>query len=74
MSKALEGLPVVDFQAPEGVVFAKIDAMSGLLASPHSEKTVFQAFREGSAPKKYTTKPTSPRSGQFFQYDMDDVQ
>jgi penicillin-binding protein 1A len=71
MSKVLEGLPVVDFQAPEGVVFAKIDARSGLLASPHSEKTVFQAFREGSVPKNYTTKPTSPRSGQFFQYDMD---
>ena len=70
MSKALEGRPVVDFQAPEGIVFAKIDARSGLLASPHSEKTVFQAFREGSVPREYTAKPTSPRSGQFFQYDM----
>ena len=73
MSHALEERPVVDFQVPEGVVFAKIDAETGLLASPHSKKTVFQAFREGEEPKEYSPAPKSPKSGQFFQYDMDEA-
>ena len=63
--------PVIDFGVPEGVVFAKIDAKTGLLASPYSKKTVFQAFKEGTEPKKYTPPPTSPQNGQFFLYDMD---
>ncbi len=71
MSKVLEGRPKVDFQAPDGVVFAKIDAKTGLLASPHSAKTVFQTFKEGTEPKKYSPKPEAPKSGQFLQYDMD---
>jgi len=71
MSEVLKGQPAVDFKAPDGVVFAKIDAKSGLLASPYSQKTVFQAFGKGTEPKEYSPEPTSPRSGQFLQYDMD---
>ena len=74
MSNALEKSPVVDFQVPDGVVFAKIDMETGLLASPHSRKTVFQAFREGKEPKEYSPAPKSPKSGQFFQYDMEETQ
>ena len=55
----------------EGVVFAKIDASTGDLASPHSRETVFQAFKEGQEPKKHATKPKTPKSGQFSQFDMD---
>lgn len=73
MSEVLKDSPVVDFQVPEGVVFAKIDAETGRLASNYSKKTVFQAFKEGSAPKKYSPKPEAAKSGQFLQYDMDDV-
>ena len=71
MSKALEKRPVEDFTVPEGVVFAKIDAETGLLASPHSKKTVFQAFREGEEPKEHAEKPKAAKSGQFSQFDMD---
>ena len=71
MSDVLKGMPVVDFQAPPGVVFAKIEEKSGLLAGPFSKKTVFQAFREGTEPKEYSPEPASPRAGQFLQYDMD---
>ncbi|MDZ7699413.1 MAG: penicillin-binding transpeptidase domain-containing protein [Deltaproteobacteria bacterium] len=71
MSEALEGQPVRDFQVPKGVVFAKIDAKNGLLAGPHSEKTVFQSFKEGTAPEKHSPKPSSPKAGQFSQFDMD---
>jgi len=71
MSNVLKERPVVDFQVPEGVVFAKIDSKTGLLASSYSKKTVFQAFIEGTEPKKYSPKPTSPKSGHFSQFDMD---
>ena len=73
MSDALKDRPVVDFQVPEGVVFAKIDAETGRLASNYSVKTVFQAFKEGSEPKKYSPKPKAAKSGQFLQYDMDEA-
>ncbi|MFC1863314.1 penicillin-binding protein 1A [Thermodesulfobacteriota bacterium] len=71
MSSVLKEKPVEDFKAPEGVVFAKIDSEKGLLASPYSKKTVFQAFKKGTEPKKYTPKPEAPKSGQFLQFDMD---
>jgi len=70
MSEVLKERPVEDFSAPEGVVFAKIDAEKGLLASPYSKKTVFQAFKEGTEPKEYSPKPRAARSGQFSQFDM----
>jgi penicillin-binding protein 1A len=74
MSQVLKDQPVEDFPVPEGVVFAKIDSKTGLLASPHSEKTVFQAFKEGTEPKEYTPRPQAAKSGQFSQFDMDHAQ
>ena len=72
MSEVLKGKPVNDFQVPEGVVFAKIDVDTGLLASSYSEDTVFQAFKEGTEPKTYTPKPEIAKTGRFFQFDMAD--
>jgi penicillin-binding protein 1A len=72
MSGVLKDKPVVDFHVPEGVIFAKIDSKTGLLASPYSKKTVFQAFKAGTEPKEYSPKPASPKSGQFFQLDIGD--
>jgi penicillin-binding protein 1A len=71
MSQVLKDQPVEDFAVPEGVVFAKIDSKTGLLASPYSEKTVFQAFKEGTEPTEYTPRPQAAKSGQFSQFDMD---
>ena len=71
MSEVYEEKSVEDFTAPEGVVFAKIDAEKGLLASPYSEKTVFQAYKEGTEPKKYTPKPQQARADRFIQFDME---
>jgi penicillin-binding protein 1A len=71
MSNALKGAPVVDFPVPDGIVFAKIDANTGLLAGPYSDKTVLQTFKEGTEPTEYSPKPKSAKSGQFFQFDMD---
>ena len=71
MSEALKGETIADFPVPEGVVFVKIDAETGLLASPHSKETVFQAFKEGSEPKEYSPRPQAAKSGEFSQFDMD---
>ncbi|MBU0990230.1 MAG: PBP1A family penicillin-binding protein [Proteobacteria bacterium] len=71
MSGTLKEEPVKDFEVPEGVVFAKIDAETGLLAGRHSEKTLFQSFKVGTEPKEYSPKPTSARLGSFSQFDMD---
>jgi penicillin-binding protein 1A len=74
MSDVLKDRSVIDFQVPGGVVFAKIDSNTGLLAGPHSENTVLQTFKEGSEPTDYSPKPKTAKSGQFFQFDMDFAQ
>jgi len=74
MSEVLKDRPVKDFPVPEGVVFAKIDAERGLLASSYSKKTVFQAFKEGMEPTEYTPRPRTAKAGQFSQFDMDFTQ
>ncbi len=71
MSQVLKDRPVEDFPVPEGVVFAKIDVKTGLLASPYSKKTVFQAFKEETAPQEYSPKPKAAKTGHFPQFDMD---
>ncbi|MEA3232542.1 MAG: penicillin-binding protein, partial [Thermodesulfobacteriota bacterium] len=71
MQQVLEGKPVRVFQVPDGVMFAKIDAKTGLLSIPESEKTIFECFKEGTAPTEYTKKPgTIAGSGEFFKLDM----
>ncbi len=71
MQQVLEGKPVRVFQVPDGVMFAKIDAKTGLLSIPESEKTIFECFKEGTAPTEYTKKPgTITGSGEFFKLDM----
>ena len=71
MREILKGMPKEPFLHPEGVVVAKIDAKTGLLASPFSEKTCFQVFKKGTEPADYSPKPDQGKPGQFFQLDMD---
>jgi penicillin-binding protein 1A len=71
MQKVLAGKPVRVFQVPEGVVFSKIDAETGLLPIPESKKTIFECFKEGSVPTEYTKEPGSmTEPEQFFKSDM----
>ncbi len=71
MQRVLEGKPIRVFQVPEGVMFAKIDAKTGLLSIPESEKTIFECFKEGTAPTEYAKKPgTISGSEAFFKLDM----
>jgi penicillin-binding protein 1A len=71
VQKVLEGKPVRVFQVPEGVVFSKIDAETGLLPIPESKKTIFECFKEGTVPTEYTKEPNSmTEPEQFFKSDM----
>lgn len=71
MREALNGKPIIPFESPEDVVITKIDAKTGLLASPYSDKTCFQAFKKGTEPKEHSPKPGRAKRGEFFQLDMD---
>jgi len=64
MQKALAGKPVKNFLVPKGIVFAKIDPKTGLLASPGAKEVVFECFKEG-------TQPTTYGSGSSFTKDED---
>jgi len=71
MQRLLADKPVRVFQVPEGVVFSKIDAETGLLPIPESNKTIFECFKEGTVPAEYTKKPdvmTEPE--EFYKSDM----
>ena len=59
MKNALEGKPARTFNVPEGIVFAKIDAKTGLLPIQESEKTIFECFKEGTLPTEHTQKPNT---------------
>jgi penicillin-binding protein 1A len=50
MEAALENVPLRDFPAPQSIVFARIDRETGLIATRHSQKTLFQAFIAGTEP------------------------
>lgn len=71
MQKILADKPVRAFQVPEGVVFSKVDAETGLLPIPESKKTIFECFKEGTVPTEHSKKPdTITEPEQFFKSDM----
>ena len=71
MQRVLEGKPVEVFQPPEGVEFAKIDAETGLLPIPESKDVIFECFKEGTVPTKYTKAPDQiSETSDFFKKDL----
>ena len=71
MREILKDQPIKVFQVPEGVVFAKIDAETGLLPIPESKETIFECFKEGTVPTEYTKKPDAVTEAEdFFKLDM----
>ena len=75
MQKALAGTPVESFSPPEGVVFAKIDPETGMLAGPTTEKSIFECFLEGTEPTEEAVEEQKkvPDKG-FFRDDFDSPQ
>ncbi|UCD33225.1 MAG: penicillin-binding protein 1A [Desulfobacterales bacterium] len=71
MKRILSDKPIRVFHVPEGIVFSKIDADTGLLPIPESENTIFECFKDGTVPTEYTKKPdmlTEPE--EFFKSDL----
>jgi penicillin-binding protein 1A len=60
LKHALRDRPVQDFVAPEGVVFARVDRATGLLAAPDNKNALFMPFREGSAPLEMSPATDAP--------------
>jgi len=57
MKRIHKGLPIEVFPVPEGIVFSKIDAETGLLPIAESTDTIFECFKEGTVPTEYTKAP-----------------
>jgi penicillin-binding protein 1A len=71
MKRVLKDKPVEAFQAPEGVVFAKIDGETGLLPIPESKNVIFECFKEGTVPTQYSKRPGEIRDADdFFKKDL----
>ncbi len=71
MKKIHENIPVRDFTVPSGVVFSKIDAETGLLPVPDSRKVIFECFKAGTVPTRYSRRSdTVTEKDQFFKMDM----
>jgi penicillin-binding protein 1A len=71
MQRVLEGKPVEVFQPPEGVVFAKIDAETGLLPIAESEHVIFECFKDGTVPTEHTKAPgVISEKSDFFKKDI----
>lgn len=71
MQRVLANAPIQVFEAPEGIVFAKIDAETGLLPVPESRKTIFECFKEGTVPLEYSKRPGEVReAADFLKKDL----
>jgi penicillin-binding protein 1A len=71
MQRVLADKPVKVFQPPEGIVFAKIDADTGLLPIAESKNVIFECFKEGTVPTEYTKGPDEiSEKEDFFKKDI----
>jgi len=66
MKKALEGKSVRSFTVPEGIVFARIDAQTGLLPNSNSQETIFECFKEGTVPTESSPKSDKDSDAEDF--------
>jgi penicillin-binding protein 1A len=57
MQRVMADRPVKVFEVPEGIVFSRIDAETGLLPIPESKETIFECFKDGTVPTEHTKAP-----------------
>jgi len=63
--------PVKGFSPPPGIVYSKIDADTGLLPVSESRHTIFECFKEGTVPQRYSRSASSVVDpDQFYKADM----
>jgi penicillin-binding protein 1A len=84
MQRALEGKPVLDFEAPPTITFARVDYATGLPAGEgDGGRAIFEAFKQGQAPptgtedegagehSRSSSDSLRPPPVDFFRYDDD---
>ncbi len=71
MQQALKEKPVRTFPVPDSVVFAKIDANTGLLPVAETRRTIFECFKEGTAPTQHSRRSDElTETDDFFKQDI----
>lgn len=70
MGDALPRWPARDFDVPEGIVFARIDPETGLLASADSTHSLFQPFLEGTEPRQHAGDAVSSAESRRLRLDF----
>jgi penicillin-binding protein 1A len=70
MKKVTEDMPTRTFTVPGGIVFARIDPETGLLAPPGMEGTIFESFKAGTVPKEMSVQASYAPSSDFFKLDQ----
>jgi len=71
MKQVLANESVKTFQPPDGVIFAKIDAETGLLPVTETRKTIFECFKEGTVPSDFSKRPGEIKETEdFFKKDL----
>jgi len=61
MHSALAGMPISTMPQPPGIVTARIDPETGLLAADDQQDAIFEVFRQGTEPR--TQAPTNNLAG-----------
>jgi penicillin-binding protein 1A len=71
MKRATEGHADEGFPVPPGVVYAKIDPATGLLAPPEFVGAISECFKAGTVPTEFTTGAGDIKPEDFLRYDQD---
>ncbi len=71
MKAALAGFPKRDFPVPSGIVFARVERETGMLADAGSEDTYLQGFVEGTEPTQTAKAATrGTERGRLLRLDQ----
>ncbi len=71
MEGALAGTPVEVFPVPEGIVFMKVDPVTGLPVKPSSRGGIFECFLDGNTPNDAPPPREREKPEGNFTYEMD---
>jgi penicillin-binding protein 1A len=62
MERVLKKMPVKNFQVPAGIVFAKVDRKTGLLATPETSDITLECFLDGTEPTEFSETETKTKN------------
>ncbi len=70
MKSAVTAYPDSDFPIPPGVVFARIDKKTGLLATADDRNASFDAFVAGTQPTQTASQVNAQHGNEFFRFNQ----